>query len=262
VSARQLLSSLVALGVALSSPVARAAPIPLSAIPLTDETTPKAPGKQRITDVRKVDDAFVTALDSPVCISEFDLKHSIFEGGGSQVQTDVGALAIERLVAARESFLERLVIDPKAGLPQAMVLRRARIALLQIEAAPVPIYAYRTQTAVHIIAPRGFESPADAFGSHGAGREACGYIELALPVTGGVSRGTGQPTRKMTDRERWAVTYDDAGEAEKLRFPSGHSSAAIEWAINASLSKVSRDPEPLLSVLLTLPSPDAAATSQ
>jgi hypothetical protein len=262
VSARQLLSSLVALGVALTSLVARAAPVPLSAIPLTDEMTPKAPGKQRITDVRKVDDAFITALDRPVCVSEFDLKHSIFESGGSQVQTDAGALAIERLVAAPESFLERLVIDPKSILPDAKVLRRARVALLQIETAPVPVYAYRTHAAVHIIVPQGFESPADAFGSHGAGREACGYIELALPVTGGVSGGTGQPTRKMTDAERWAVTYDDVGEAEKVRFPRGRSSAAPQWAINASLSKVSRDPEPILSVLVTLPVPDAPATSQ
>jgi hypothetical protein len=255
VSARHLLSSLAALGVALSSLVARAAPVPLSAIPLTDEKTAKAPGKERVTDVKKVDDAFITALDSPVCVSEFDVKHSIFEAGGSQMQGDVGALGIERLVVAPEPFLERLVISPKSRLPDAKVLRRARVALLQIEGEPVAVYAYRTQTAVHIIVPRGFESPADAFGSHGAGREACGYIELALPLTGGVSGGSGQPTRKMTDAERWAVTYDDVGEAEKLRFPAGRSAAAPEWAINASLSKVSRDPEPLLSVLVTLPAP-------
>jgi hypothetical protein len=260
VSARHLFSSFVVLGITLSSLPARGAPVPLSAIPLTDETTAKASGKQRITDVKMVDDVFITALDSPVCVSEFDVKHSIFEGSGSQVQGGVGALAIERLVVAPEPFLERLVIDPKSSLPDAQVLRRARVALMEIEAFPVAVYAYRTQTAVNIIVAQGFESPGDAFGSHGAGREGCGYVELALPVTGGVSQASGLLPRTMSQAERWAATFDEVVAAENQRFPKGRRSHEGKWLMNASLSKVSRDPEPILSVLVTLPAPDASAT--
>ncbi len=138
---------------------------------------------------------------------------------------------------------------------EAKVLRRLDLPLVQIVAGPLPVYAYRTQRIVGLLIPRGLESAADAFvHQHGLGtflREHCGFLHLRLPIAGGVSSTRVLAARAMLEAERWATDVDTAKVAERKPLPNGRPASAQTWAINASLSKVSRDPEPILSVLVT-----------
>jgi hypothetical protein len=61
------------------------------------------------------------------------------------------------------------------------------------------------------------------------------------------------PERDLPSPERWIAEVGAAFEAESKRFPKGRTSAESPRRINVSLSKVSRDPDALLSVLVTEP---------
>ena len=237
-----------ALSLVTGSRGAHAAPVPLSAIPVSSDDVPPAVGKERLADVKRVDDRFVTALDRPVCV----------QGMGEAAALDgTDGIYVDRLELGAEPFLHRVVVDPTSELPEAKVLRRLDIPLVQIVAGPLPVYAYRTQRIVGLLIPRGIESAADAFvHQRGLGtflREHCGFLYLQLPIAGGVSSTRVLPPRAMLDAERWATDVDSAKVAERKPLPNGRPASAQPWAINASLSKVSRDPEPILSVLVTEP---------
>jgi hypothetical protein len=235
---------------------ARAAPVPLSAVPVAGAEVPPASGKMRVSDVRPGDNELVTALDRAVCIASFDVAHASSMGWpatGGDLSTEEGsfALEIDHLHEGPRPFLERAVVD-SATLPDATVLRRERIPLLQVVDGPIPAYAYRTKDFVHVLVRRGFETASDAFDHEGRGMATrlCGFVDLAVRVTGGVTRDSVLTPRDLPEKERWIVDEGAAADAETARFPKGRPSPEPSRGVNVSLSKVSRDPEPLLSVTL------------
>jgi hypothetical protein len=252
--------------IALAPGRARAAPLPLSAIPLAAGSIPPASGKSRIDDIRKREDHFVTALDRPVCIQSLaatDRPDWESHPGGGYVDASEGAsrLQVDRLAAGAEPFLERVVVDASSSWPEVRVLRRGRVPLARIAGGSLPVYAYRTREYVHLLIPQGFEAAVDAFDRDTPGlfvRASCGMLHVELPIRGGVSQVEVLPARDLPGQERWITDIDAAAEAEGKRFPKGRTSAGGHWTLNASLSKVSRDPEALLSVLVTEPEAPAA----
>jgi hypothetical protein len=252
-----------ALPIAMASGAARSEPLPLSTIPLAADSLPPASGKQRLADVRKVDTLLVTALDRPVCLQSLSPKtpldwESPSDGGYVDTSEGLSRIQIDRLHTGAEPFFERIVVDASSTWPEVRVLRRGRAPLAQIEGGELPVYAYRTRAFVHLLVARGFEAAVDAFdrSTHGMGfRESCGFLHVGLPVAGGVSQAVALPARDLPRQERWMNELGDAFEAESKRFPTGRRS--LPWTINASLSRVSRDPEALLSVLVTEPASPA-----
>ena len=263
--------------IALVASVAHATPIPLSAIPLSDDSVHRAPGVERVTDVRVVvgtDDLewahtlMVPALDRPVCVVA-DPQGQFFLSLSGEITTtqvspmgdmseadggSVGTIEIDRLMESDPPFLERLVIDASSPLPRAVVQLRGLIALLRID-GPMSVYAYRTKSDVLLFLPQGFASPADAFRhQHGIGffwREQCGLLAMQLSVAGGAVTRSVFAVQPLPEARRWAATVKDADPS--FGQPKHGTDARGPWIVNASLSKTARDPEALLSVTITTP---------
>ncbi|HEV3192431.1 MAG TPA: hypothetical protein VGY54_18095 [Polyangiaceae bacterium] len=241
-SARARAVTAVLAALLLVAPVrdAHAEPIPLSRLPLASDDVPKAPGTERMTDVRNTDDWFVTALDQPVCI----------DGGGGGALMALSdslppdSLEIERLELGEHPVMDRIVIDARSKLPLAHVLRRSRTPLLLVLDGAMRVYAYRTKTIIGVVVPRGFTHANEAFvpvRMWGMLRERCGFERLELPIGGGFRFTHLHPPDAAPLSDPWRCVFDEK---------EGVGASSALWLINASLSQVSRDPEPLLSILV------------
>jgi hypothetical protein len=119
------------------------------------------------------------------------------------------------------------------------------------------VYAYRTSKAVHILARRGFNTPSDGFDPNPrmGTRTACGFWHVALESTEGSAGVTLVAPHTMSVRARWVTDFEALAEYEKTKVPPDDAPTLL---LNASLSKVSRDPEPIVSVTVrTLPQANA-----
>jgi hypothetical protein len=242
----------------LPTRIAVAAPVPLSEIPLSDgkmtpTRVPEAFDDVRVADIEtgalegdQVASAFIVPLDRPVCIADY------FAGAGLTSRREgEGPVEVDRLVGGEAPFLERIELGPGAKATQVAVRSRARVPLVRFDVA-LPMYAYRTDREVVVIIPRGFNVATDAFMHlHGIGvfvRKWCGYDTIEIPITGGVANDNVVPQRDL-GAARWAATMDEASDL-RARSPAP---AAKPWIVNISVSKVSRDPEPLVSVFAQPP---------
>jgi hypothetical protein len=244
---------------------ARATPLPLSAIPLASEAVPRVHEVDVFKDIRQIttsdaytDGLVLTPLDEPVCVRAFDGPDALGEMSGSYPwntrDAAVTGLEVDQLVVGTESFLDRVVVNPSEPRPMKIV-RRARVPLVEIVDNPFPVFAYRTKDAVHILVARGFEDPIDAFDPR-MGSRSCGLVEIRLAVgTDRAGRVGVLPAHAQSKEERWTVDGAAAWERFNKVFPKGRPTFAPLWMVNASLSKVSRDPEPLLSVMVQAPAP-------
>lgn len=248
-SARSLAGMAIVVSFVVAVSAAQAAPIALSAIPLANDVAQKGPGRERVTDVKRVGNSFVTALDRPVCLQALDPNGSPANGVIPRGDAEVTAAAVEidRLEPGAEPVLHHIVIDAASALPDATVIRHERIKLLRIETAWLSVYAYRTPTLLYILIPEGFASAGVAF-ERQIGRAGCGLASVALRVSGDVSMARTHPPRDLPDDERWV---DWQALIAMPRKPARRALATL--LVSVSLSKASRDPEPLLSVLVTQP---------
>jgi hypothetical protein len=249
---------LAALLLATLARAAGADALPLSAIPLSSGAVPKVDATARIDGVRKVGDAYVTALDRPVCLSLFEPSVEDYDASGEvrywAADPEPRELEILRLETDGAPVLDRTVIDHETPLDQATVLRHVRIPLTRIMDGPVSAYAYRTTTKLYVFVPRGFESPIDAFDMRLGNRHQCGFASSTLLVRGDVSRSTVQPPRSMKESERWLADFSDAFELSQKQFPKDRPPPPI-FGLHVSVSRVSRDPEALVSVVVVAPTP-------
>ena len=81
---------------------------------------------------------------------------------------------------------------------------------------------------------------------------ACGLMHIDLDVTGGArASGLLSVAHAMTESDRWVSNLTEvfAHEEAAAKAKEPPPVAGGTFALNASLSKVSRDPEPLLSVV-------------
>jgi hypothetical protein len=242
----------------LPARMALAAPVPLSAIPLSDEKMTATRVPETFDDVRLADietgalegdriaPALIVPLDRPVCVPDYF--------AGAKLASDLDGkepVEVDRLVTGADPFLERVVLRRGAKALQVTVRGRARLPLVRLDVA-LPMYAYRTESAVVVLIPRGFDVATDAFMHlHGIGvfvRKRCGYETIAIPIAGGVASENIVPQRDL-GAARWAATMD---QASGLATPSS-APATRPWIVNVSVSKVSRDPEPIVSVFAQPP---------
>ncbi len=236
---------LVALHFLLQARIAQAEPIALSALPLSNDDIPKAAGKERMTDVRNDANGFITALDQPVCVDGTGASAYGFDG---YIASDTAE--VDRLELGDSPVLDRIILDTESQLPVARVLRRLRVPLRLVVDGPLPVFAYRTKTQVAVLVPRGFASAREAFVMErqiGVVRERCGFDLIQIPIEGGFGSTQTRPPSALGERERWATVTD-------VRDPAPPLTSTL-WFVNASLSKVTRDPEPILSVLVREPHP-------
>jgi hypothetical protein len=228
---------------------ANAAPVAVSAIPRANETVTPAHGFVRLDDVKSVKDVIVTAMDSPVCLRSEDAEIGTGFGwfGGSGLGND--KLVIERLIEGSEPALERTLVDAQSvSFGSATVLGRSRIRLVRIETGTeLPVYAYRTAKAVHVLARRGFNTPSDGFDPDPrmSARTACGFWHVALDAKEDSAVVALVAPHAMNARARWVTDFEDLDEYQKAKVPAGD---APRFVLNVSVSKVTRDPEPILSV--------------
>jgi hypothetical protein len=237
--------------VATASMVANADPVALSKIPLSDDDMPERIGTTHRDDLKRGGDGVITALDQPVCVAPFDVKRGKSESplaGGADVPWRNAVIEMERVALEPEPALKRMVLDDTGHSKEWHFIRWARIPLVQIVTDPLPVFAYRTKTAVKIVVLRGFNSPEEAFTSPAGTRE-CGLSVLELSVGGQVANALFVPPQKMTPLDRWAP---DLATIDARQFSRKRPPPLPQWNVNASLSKTSRDPEPLLSVVVTL----------
>jgi hypothetical protein len=251
------LALLLVLALAVRARVASAEAVPLSAIPLASPALPRVEQKvARIDGVRKVGDTFVSALDQPVCVGTFDPSTEDFVAKGAVRYWDSDPspqeLEVLRLETDGEPSLERTVIDRETPLDHATVLRHARIALALIVGGPVPVYAYRTKTKLHVFVRQGFDLAVDAFDPRMGDRQGCGFDSQTLLLSGAVSSSMVQAPRAMSERERWQSDASEAFELLQKRYPTTRPPPPI-FRVNMSVSQVSRDPEPLVSVVIVPP---------
>ncbi len=181
----------------LAARIAVAAPVPLSAIPLSDGKMTPTRSPETFDDVRVADiengapdgdpivPGLILPLDRPVCFRGYFVAEALVSQLDGKVPVEV-----DRLVVGAAPFLERVVLGPGAEATQVTVRSRAVVPLVRLDIA-LPAYAYRTDRAA-----------------------------------------------------RWAATMQQASVFET---PSS-APAAQAWTVNVSVSKVSRDPEPLVSV--------------
>jgi hypothetical protein len=236
--------------------VAHAAPVPISSLPLGSDTIVPAKGTVRVDDVRHAKEVLITAIDKPVCI-----RSDQAETGDGFAWFDAAAedkLVVERLVEGAEPVLERTMIDPRSpSLSAATLLGRGSVSLVSIDTgSELGVYAYRTATAVHILARRGFNLPVEAFdfGFRMSGRAGCGFIHLVFREKEG-SASVRLVAPHPTPRARWVADFDDLSKYDEAKLPPGD---APTFVLNASLSKVSRDPEPIVSVSVRATPPPPA----
>lgn len=253
---------LLVLGLIVPARVARAEAVPLSAIPLASSALPRVDEKPaRIDGVRKVGDGFVSALDQPVCVGTFDASDEDFEATGAVHYWDADPrpreLEVLRLETEGEPYLDRTVIDRETSLEHATVLRHVRIALALIAGGPVPAYAYRTRTRLHVFVRQGFELAVDAFDGWMGVRQGCGFASHTLLLSGAVARSTVQAPRAMSVAERWQSDLSEAFDFLQKRYPTTRPPPPT-FRVEVSVSQVSRDPEPLVSVVV-VPPPGTAA---
>jgi hypothetical protein len=251
------LALLLGLALAVLARVAGAEAVPLSAIPLASPALPRVEQKAaRIDGVRRVGDTFVSALDQPVCLGTFDPSTEDFWAMGSVRYWDSDPspqeLEIFRLETDGEPYLERTVIDRQTPLDHATVLRQARIPLALIAGGPVPAYAYRTKTKLHVFVRQGFDLAVDAFDPRMGNREGCGFESHTLLLSGAVAGSIVQAPRAMSEAERWQSDASEAFELLQKRYPTTRPPPPI-FRVNMSVSQVSRDPEPLVSVMIVPP---------
>jgi hypothetical protein len=202
----------------------------------------------RIGDLRFDNRLLVTNLDQPVCVRSD--KESIGEGSGwfsSTYDADDEKLVVERLVEGDNPALELTLVDPRwASTETATLLGRGRIPLVRVDTgAELPAYAYRTASEVHVLVVRGFNEPRDAFPDPMMGTRACGFLHMVLTGTNDSRTASVVEAHAMDARARWLPSMDKVWDYELLKRPAGD---APPFAVNASVSKVSRDPEPVLSV--------------
>jgi hypothetical protein len=100
---------------------------------------------------------------------------------------------------------------------------------------------------VHVIVPRGFDDPSDAFASDPrvGFRTGCGFLHLTLATPEGSWSDAVTLAHTMPESLRWMVDWEEKSKHEEAHprpedFP--------RFTLNASVSKTSRDPAPLLSV--------------
>jgi hypothetical protein len=117
----------------------------------------------------------------------------------------------------------------------------------------VPAYAYRTKTKLHVFVPQGFGTPFDAFDPRMGARQGCGFAMMTVTLPGGVAGVSVLPPRAMKASERWLADLNEAFELEQKLFPKGRPAPPPSWTVNVSVSQVSRDPEPLMSVVVVAP---------
>jgi hypothetical protein len=253
----RIVALLLVLGLVVRARVASAEAVPLSAIPLASSALPRVEEKTaRIDDVRKVGDTFVSALDQPVCLGTFDPSTEDFWAMGSVRYWDSDPspqeLEVLRLETEGEPYLERTVIDHASPLDHATILRQARIPLALIAGGPVPAYAYRTKTKLHVFVRQGFDLAVDAFDPRMGNREGCGFDSRTLLLSGAVASSIVQAPHAMTEAERWQSDASEAFDLLQKRYPTTRPPPPI-FRVNMSVSQVSRDPEPLVSVVIVAP---------
>jgi len=242
----------------LAARIAVAAPVPLSAIPLSDGKMTPTRSPETFDDVRVADiengapdgdpivPGLILPLDRPVCFRGYFVAEALVSQLDGKVPVEV-----DRLVVGAAPFLERVVLGLGAEATQVTVRSRGVVPLVRLDVV-LPVYAYRTDRKVVVIIPRGFNAATDAFMHlHGIGifaRERCGYETIEIPIAGGVANENIVPQRDL-GAARWAATMQQASVFET---PSS-APAAQAWTVNVSVSKVSRDPEPLVSVFAQPP---------
>jgi hypothetical protein len=247
---RTLVAKAIVLGigylVAWSTP-ARADSLPLSTIPRGNAAIVPASGTVRLDDVRRKKTFFVTAMDRPVCLLVPDAELGL--GVLWTDEADPANFVVERLIEGDEPALERILVDASsASLLSAKVLGRARVPLLRVETgAELPVYAYRTAKDVHVLARRGFRGPGDAFDDEPRSgmRMDCGFSHAVLRGKEDSSTMTLALAAPLPAGAQWISDQEELFEYDKVKRPAVD---VPSFAINLSLSKVSRDPEPLVSV--------------
>lgn len=220
---------------------ASAETLTLDSVPIGTDTFARAEGKFESPAVRTVeyagDKSFITDLAAPVCLgtSELSFVSGLWMSYGteefvvSRIVTR-GAPALERTRVRRDG--ETLTSTGVARIPLAEVAERGG----------VKAYAYRTDTQLRLLVPRGFSAVmGDIFDPRSTWR-ACGYQVIAIGLAGGASAAFVVPPTALPDATRWMS-------------PESMNDAAIPHgafvAIHASLSKVARDPSPVVSITMT-----------
>ncbi len=232
-----------------------AASVPLSAIPLSPDTLLPAREDLQLTDVHIVPEpgaygSLVTAMDRPVCLRSADPADPwrsglLFPTGPTE------RFVIERLIPGDAPVLDRVLVDGSASFPRARVTGHVRVPLAEIaREGDIAVYAYRSAKAVHFFVPRGFNDPRDGFDGDGRvdGRFQCGFVSADLDLPNGslVTSLTGP--RPMREDERWISDMSAVTTPRVAR--STDAPPAPAFVVNLSVSRVSRDPEPLVSVML------------
>jgi hypothetical protein len=248
----------VALGIgcllAWSTP-ARADSLPLSAIPRGNPALVPASGTVRLDDVRKKEHFFVAALDKPVCLLSPEGEVGLGVLWADDSDPHPANFVVERLIEGDEPALDRILVDVNsASLLSAKVLGRSRVPLVRVETgAELTMYAYRTAKDVHVLARRGFRAPRDAFDEdpRSGQRMDCGFSHVVLRGKEDSSTLAVALAAPLPAPARWLADQGELFEYEKVKRPDVD---VPSFAVNVSLSKVSRDPEPLVSVCVrTLP---------
>jgi hypothetical protein len=248
------------------STAALAAPVPLSAIPVASETIAAAHGVMRLADVKMTDvpdghlgeHTFIAAMDRPVCLgSSNGFAPTGVASFYATDKADHSRLVVERLITgAGDPVLDRTLVDPESSPSKAIVLGHDRVHLAVVaDAGAIVAYAYRTTKNVHVIVPRGFASERDAFDPRMGTRWACGFLQMDLdPALGGSVADSVSAPHAMREKVRWLTDLSELLDLETKEHREPEASPPNGFfAVNASLSKVSRDPEPILSITVRAP---------
>jgi len=216
--------------VLVASQHASAAPTPLSELP--EKTTWARPAIP--SGVVDTDDEYLTS--DTQCLVEAPPKYWTSGGGdmGARSASLDGEIGIERLVEAGEgAYLERTRTRPAPG-NKLVALERGRIALLPVARVDgLTVYAYRRDGSVFVVA-RAVPTESLGFVRSDARSYKFANVDCAIAST------------QMRLRN---------GSSEPMQIEGVIPSSRRNYLVDASVSKTSRDPEPLLSVVVRVVKP-------
>jgi hypothetical protein len=250
---------ITAITVGIASNASAAPPITnidLASIPLTDDTIiAKAHGTMRLSAVQwKVDEeVFFVDISQPVCIGSTTDMTEAMAGAQPfyrQAYSDEHLL-VERVVGGKAPALDRMIVDEQSDPSSAAtILGRTRVPLAVIATeSGLNVYAYRTKDAVRFIVPRGFNEASDVFVPRAGFREGCGFFSMHLALSGGTLMTVVAAPHPLTEKARFAASFVDFLDDKGNMTPFTNVTTPV-FILSASISKMSRDPQPVIAVVL------------